>query len=40
MLSSSGCALAASFSYHGSLQDSGKPAEGAYDIELSNGSLD
>ena len=27
-------AQAASFTYHGSLQDSGKPAEGSYDIEL------
>jgi hypothetical protein len=25
---------AATFSYHGSLQDSGKPAEGSYDLEL------
>lgn len=29
-----GTAQAASFSYHGSLQDSGKPAQGSYDIEL------
>ena len=29
-----GTAQAASFTYHGSLQDSGKPAEGSYDIEL------
>ena len=27
-------AHAASFNYHGSLQDSGKPAEGSYDLEL------
>jgi hypothetical protein len=27
-------ALAATFTYHGSLQDSGKPAEGSYDLEL------
>jgi hypothetical protein len=31
---SAGTAQAASFTYHGSLQDSGKPAEGSYDIEL------
>jgi hypothetical protein len=30
----SGCVQAASFTYHGNLQDSGKPAEGSYDIEL------
>ena len=42
---SAGTAQAASFTYHGSLQDSGKPAEGSYDIELtlysasSNGSV-
>jgi hypothetical protein len=29
-----GVATAASFSYHGSLQDTGKPAEGPYDLEL------
>ena len=29
-----GSTQAASFSYHGSLQDSGKPAEGSFDIEL------
>jgi hypothetical protein len=29
-----GAIHAASFTYHGSLQDSGKPAEGSYDIEL------
>ncbi len=31
---SAGTAQAASFTYHGSLQDSGKPADGNYDIEL------
>lgn len=31
---SAGTTQAASFTYHGSLQDSGKPAEGSYDIEL------
>jgi|SRR5450432_3078967 len=29
-----GTVQAASFTYHGSLHDSGKPAEGSYDIEL------
>ncbi len=29
-----GLAQAATFTYHGSLQDSGKPAEGSYDLEL------
>ena len=29
-----GPAQAASFSYHGNLQDAGKPAEGSYDLEL------
>jgi len=29
-----GAVQAATFTYHGSLQDSGKPAEGAYDLEL------
>ncbi len=29
-----GVAPAASFSYHGSLQDAGKPAQGSYDLEL------
>jgi Chaperone of endosialidase len=29
-----GAAQAATFTYHGSLQDSGKPAEGKYDLEL------
>ncbi len=28
------CAQAASFTYHGSLQDGGQPANGAYDLEL------
>jgi len=31
---SCGVVEAASFTYHGSLQDAGKPAEGTYDIEL------
>jgi len=31
---SAGAAHGASFSYHGSLQDGGKPAEGSYDLEL------
>jgi hypothetical protein len=29
-----GAAQAAAYNYHGSLQDSGKPAEGSYDLEL------
>lgn len=29
-----GAARAATFSYHGSLEDSGRPAEGSYDLEL------
>lgn len=34
LIFSAGIGRAASFSYHGNLQDSGKPAEGNYDIEL------
>ena len=32
--STAGSVNAASFTYHGNLQDGGKPAEGSYDIEL------
>ncbi|MDR3385878.1 MAG: tail fiber domain-containing protein [Rudaea sp.] len=34
LVSATGTAAAASFTYHGSLQDGGKPADGSYDIEL------
>ena len=34
MCLSCGAALAATFNYHGSLLEAGKPAEGDYDLEL------
>ena len=34
LMLSAGATQAATFSYHGSLQDAGKPAEGSYDLEL------